>query len=190
MKMLQKVVAKFDPQISVLLPTSTEQLYKIHNRGSAYQSLTNKTHHFLQANGKCIDKIEQKPSILVKGQNGAFAQRDIEKGELIIPALLYAIDKTKLEFYDPVEKKIKYHPFINYCFGHVESSVLLCHVSSAALINHKATKDTDKNECENSANSVFKWSDWNFQNRYNKRKSPTELYQVCLDVNFPIHVIC
>ena len=154
-----------------------DMLHQSWKGGSAYEMLQNSTHYDLRMNGKCLDKIKQGQSELSGLGNGAFAQRDIKKGELIIPALLYAIDKSELMI--PTETGVTYNPLVNYCFGHDESSVLLCHVTPAALINHKSCPVDSKNgKCENGPNADYKWSEWNFKNRYSRQLSPPSLYEV------------
>ena len=198
-RIIKTTVARYDAKIAGLLPKDLENLEKMNRRGSAYHSLQNKTHHFLQTHGKCIDVLEMKSISIteVDGQveYGAFAKRDISKGELIVPALLYPVDKSLL----------KDHHMMNYCFGHElqQSSVLLCHVTLAALIRHKrptsrsagagagvvqdtctssiSNSENSENECkenEKRPNADYIWSTWNFQNKYAHDVSPMKLYQV------------
>jgi len=103
---------------------------------------------WLDKNGKCLDYIDYRNSVIPHAGRGAFAKRSFEEGEYIhIAPLVHIPDRDVLTMYadmlDPAtyedvrdtSKVTGYQPWLNYCFGHRSSSLLLCPYSSI-FINH------------------------------------------------------
>lgn len=132
------------------------------------QHVTNKgkrTPEWLQQHGMCIDNLVQGSSTIPEAGRGAFATRPIAKDTVISPApLVHILDKKALDMYEPHavldEHGEEVHGFVmsdevstrqlllNYCFGHKESTKLLCPLGSGtAFINHSPTP-----------NAAIRWS--------------------------------
>ena len=111
-----------------------------------------KSPEWLKKYGFCVDKLSPGTSTLKEAGRGAFAARDIRKGETIVPVPVIPVGNSALfdmyELEEVEEKKkisIKFnyeeprgHQIaLNYCFGHPESSMLLMPLAPmASFINH------------------------------------------------------
>jgi hypothetical protein len=109
---------------------------------------------WLESNGECMDNIYDQVSTIPDAGRGAFARRFIPKGGVVSPApLIHLPNRNVLTIYDgrvfdddddeiPVmhrdlEKPKHQQLILNYCFGHRDSSLLLCPYGLlTALINH------------------------------------------------------
>ena len=107
---------------------------------------------WLRENGKCLDNINPKQSTISQAGRGGFATRYILAGDVIAPAPLIHIPygKESVQMYAPTlgttpalsnERNytniIGQQLLLNYCFGHKQSTMLLCPYSSGvSFINH------------------------------------------------------
>jgi hypothetical protein len=137
--------------------------------GTAYRDYNRsiKELSWLEENGQCMDNIKSGISEFPDVGRGAFANRFIPKGGLVAPApVVHIPDYDVLKMYEPIdsprndkghysinpnmEGPLHYQLLLNYCFGHEESTLLLCPYGLlTALINHSS-----KN-----ANTKLIWSD-------------------------------
>ena len=122
------------------------------NGGTAYKEYNRsiRSIDWLHEHGSCIDNIRDGVSTIPHAGRGAFATRDIAKGQVVSPVPLIHIGDAKvLDIYpiDPVTNKslrnetaIHSQLMKNYCFGRSEfSSILLCPYGLlVALINHSS----------------------------------------------------
>jgi SET domain len=100
---------------------------------------------WLAQNGKCIDHIRSGRSTLRQAGHGAFAKRNLPAGTVITASPLHHIpDYTFMNMYNFTQqtgedgnvKKSRWYRLVdeveqqqvlyNYCFGHAESTMLLC----------------------------------------------------------------
>ena len=104
---------------------------------------------WIQHNGVCLEHLIPKQSTIIDAGLGGFAQYGISKGDIVVPApVLQTVHKEVLTLYergvnvleDPDKYKLGTGLLYNYCFGHVESSMLLCPLTSAMLLNHCSTR--------------------------------------------------
>jgi hypothetical protein len=81
-----------------------------------------------RAHGMCLENLIPLPSTLLQAGQGAFAQYRIRKDEVVMPApLLQIMDREVLALYnEDDESRVNDQVLINYCFGHAESTILLC----------------------------------------------------------------
>lgn len=97
--------------------------------------------------GRSLTKLElgNAPELLNEGGNnsetmtlgrGAIAARFLAKGELIVPVpLLHLLDRSLFESVE--EQHMSFNELmLNYCFGHSESTLIMCPVTNAVLVNH------------------------------------------------------
>lgn len=115
---------------------------------------------WLGENGICADHIKADVSTIRQAGMGAFATRALPQGALVshLP-LIQIIDRTVLEMYELKDIKTKvraqraisgYQIMVNYCFGHTNSTMLLCpYAPMGCLVNHNQTR----------ANLKLQWSD-------------------------------
>ena len=116
---------------------------------------------WLHEHGRCMDNIRDGISHIPHAGRGAFARRFIPKGTIVAPAPLIQIpDRSVFTIYDkkltPSEKggymvvtdqgkPIHQQLLLNYCFGHRESSLLLCPYGlMTSHINHDRTNPNTK----------------------------------------------
>ncbi|KAL3904333.1 MAG: hypothetical protein SGILL_010111 [Bacillariaceae sp.] len=117
-------------------------------RGSGYQHYNTsiRSVEWLEEHGRCMDKIKDGVSTIPHAGRGAFASRFIATGDLVAPApLIHIPDRDIFTIYAEKTKTVKksngtivrksvanhdkplhYQLLLNYCFGHGDSSLLLC----------------------------------------------------------------
>ena len=157
----------------------------------AWGTVERRSIDWIVENGQCLDgRFEVRQSSIPKAGHGAFATQRIAKGEMIVPtALLHVADKELLSMYnrtiDPVtgekmkrplvkdpetgryttqeDKPIGKQMLMNYCFGHRESSILLCPTNGVSVMNHCSTRTKSQGQCNSKqgANAGYRWpEDW------------------------------
>lgn len=125
---------------------------------------------WLHEHGRCMDHIKDGISRIPHAGRGAFARRAIAKGTIVAPAPLIQIpDRSVFTIYDKKrtpsnsnsnndgddeamyelvadhDKPIHHQLLLNYCFGHEESSLLLCPYGlMTSHVNHDATNPNTK----------------------------------------------
>lgn len=149
-----------------LLPKTTKELKEIEKTVESKtdlvwylaenRSLKKHTPKWIRENGMCMENLLPLKSTLPHAGFGAFSQYHIKRDEIVIPApLLQILDKDVLTVYKDGEY-IGNQLLLNYCFGHPQSSLLLCPDTQAELINHcsKRTK-----QCGRAGpNAAIRWS--------------------------------
>ena len=130
---------QLDPVVASLLPKTFDEVSNIKNylEGNttteeitiavAKHSTTYRSVEWIRENGLCLDNLVPQPSKIRQAGNGAIAQRKISKGDIVVPVpLLHIVDKDTLKMsgdkYDSETTQL----LMNYCFGHRDSTLLLC----------------------------------------------------------------
>jgi len=118
---------------------------------------TVKDQEWMDEHGQCVDNIRNGKSEIPHAAKGAIANRFIPEGGLVSPApLIHLPNRTSLVIYNhrisPEGKWIRdvtspstHQLLLNYCFGHKESTILLCpygHLN--LLINHNHQNPNSK----------------------------------------------
>jgi hypothetical protein len=129
--------------------TAAEQEIAVLHQPAATRSI-----EWLQENGRCIDNIEGRYSTIRQAARGAFATRSLSKDQVITTSPLHHLPTSrfveKYRFEDlPNEKGemvrtpvsvMGYQVLTNYCYGHQNSSMLLCPYGNGVnYINHNQT---------------------------------------------------
>jgi len=124
--------------------------------GTAMHSVPNviRSKEWLEENGQCLDNIRPGSSTIKQAGRGAFATRTLKQGAVISPAPLLHIHRDSLVMCGSQTKQYVQcefeQLFLNYCFGHRDSSLLLYPYAPAVnFINHKSE----------SPNAYIRWSD-------------------------------
>ncbi len=175
---LVDIVDIFDSRVANALPKSIEQLNKVDSqsisKSLAKQTTLERNVTWIRENGMCLELVRPGKSTIKQAGRGAFAQAFIEKDSIIVPAPLNTIiDRLKLVIYD-LEKDVEtgelvknYVPIgqqllLNYCFGHPQSSLLLCPMTNVVLMNHCSSRIVGEGNCgKNGPNAKIKWaSSW------------------------------
>jgi len=171
------IVKGYDKKVAKLLPKNMNEYaqYTLDSSSTRREidrrSTKQRSVDWIKQNGQCLDNLIAKTSTL--GPNvgqGAFAQRFIAEGDLVVPVPLKQItDKAILDMYElrMVENSIDATSRVragsqlltNYCFGHDRSSMLLCPMSNVRLINHCSTRSEFGGACDGSGpNAKIAWS--------------------------------
>lgn len=159
-RVLTTVAEKNAKTINSLIPENPRKLKKVQEAGGTfmyrYKDIV-RSNDWLENNGFCLDTINNGVSNINNAGRGAFANRDIEKGEIItITPLIHIADKDLLTMYpiefvkndenDEVEERydksggpIGKQILLNYVFGHPESSMVFVPTGpQVTLINNGA----------------------------------------------------
>ena len=157
-----------EPLVLQLLPETREELQQMKDNVSSQTELSDylainkglKPHAsgWIEKNGLCMENILPLPSTIPHAGQGAFAQYAIGKDDIIIPApLLQIMDRDALALWDDDSgERVNDQLLLNYCFGHPESTLLLCPNTQAVLINHCSRR---KENCgPNGPNAAIRWS--------------------------------
>jgi hypothetical protein len=121
-------------------------------------SLEQRSVEWIKENGRCVDHIVPGRSKLPYAGRGAIAQRFIASGDVVVPVpLLHIMNRDRLAMWGSKnhDEQVGTQLLLNYCFGHEESSLLLCPITNAILINHCSNRTK---ECgEGGPNAEFRW---------------------------------
>ena len=142
---LGEVQTAINDNIHAVGSSASNSLLRAIHQPNATRSLD-----WLKQHGTCIDHIIPGPSTLLNAGHGAFAKRRLPKDTIITTSpLIHVWNKTLVEMYDispgengNYEKKgiIGRQLFLNYCFSHEESTLLLCPYGAGInYINHNQT---------------------------------------------------
>lgn len=137
--------------VDYLLEYGTQYMY--YNR--SVRSL-----EWLEENGQCADNIKPGNSTIPQAGRGGFATRHIAAGALVAPVpLIHVVNRSIYNMYDTIVDNnwhhhsvvrnesaiIGYQLILNYCFGHRDSTLLLCPYGiGAGLINHSKERANAK----------------------------------------------
>jgi len=171
------IVKEYDKNVAKLLPKNMDEYAQYTLDSSSMRKeidrkvMKQRSVDWIKKNGRCLDNLIAKTSTL--GPNvgqGAFAQRFISEGDLVVPVPLKQItDKAILDMYElkMVENSIDATSRVragsqlltNYCFGHDGSSMLLCPMTNVRLINHCSDRNVFGGTCDGSGpNAKIEWS--------------------------------
>lgn len=150
-----KTMANFKTRNSNALPLSFEDMKASLSVGSAESRLpySIRTKDWLKEHGRCMDNIRPGNSTIKQAGRGAFASRFIPEGGLVAPGpLLHIANRTALNVYAEGEdfqrdtsQHVSMQLILNYCFGHKDSTVILCpYTSPSAYINHSSKSPNAK----------------------------------------------
>jgi SET domain len=157
-KVLRTAAGANAKTITSLIPDNPRKLKRVKEVGGTfmyrYQDMI-KSNKWLHENGFCLDAIRQGPSKIPNAGRGAFATRDIARGETItVSPMVHIADSDLMEMYPILtlkegqttktvydqkdeEQPMEMQILLNYAFGHPESSLLLVPVGPhVSLINH------------------------------------------------------
>lgn len=172
-KRMGAILPKDRNELLALNITSSSKPSKI-RKDLALRTTNKRNVTWIREHGVCLDNLVPGPSRLPKAGRGAFASRRITQDDIIIPVpLLQIMDRSALNilnltigedgYIEPVDDTvIGQQLLLNYCYGHDESSILLCPATNAALINHCSKRnDSEWNgKCNDGPNAAVRWATW------------------------------
>jgi hypothetical protein len=157
-------------RLQQILPSTIGDLQVALDSGlrAMHQQYATRTLEQLQKKGACLDRLVPKPSTVPKGGMGAFAVTSLPRGSIITtsPLLVFQNYKKSLDHQvwnrltQTYEAKQPHHRqslplLVNYCWGHVESTILLCpYGTGVAYLNHATTAEQ--------VNVLITWSNRTF----------------------------
>jgi hypothetical protein len=154
--------------VAQLIPPTKRKLDRLVNSANstdalliavAQASLLPRTPDWVKSNGICMENIVPGRSTIPQAGHGAFAQFPIVQGSIIAPApLLQILDFDALKLYDKHGSYKGLQLLLNYCFGHPESTMLLCPNTNAVLINHCNSRKERSSGCRNGPNAEYRWA--------------------------------
>ena len=144
-------------RMELAMPQTSEKARQAANEGirSIFRPDATRSINELKSNGRCIDVIEERPSTLPGAGRGAFLKYPAKRGETITGSPLLHAFRSLFHMYEPdwdddrrewrVDPETSEHTgeqlIVNYCFGHGESTLLLCPYGAGVnLINHNRTQ--------------------------------------------------
>jgi hypothetical protein len=151
---LLQIQSIWDTRLINALPQSYEDALVAlkEDIGMTHQPNATRSLEWLEQNGKCVDHITWDMSTQEGAGHGGFAKRDLADGTIITGSPLHHIPfkETFMDIYDIVEnhrgqlvkgtKVLGQQILLNYCFGHPETSLLLCPYGAGVnYINHNKT---------------------------------------------------
>mmetsp|Transcript_36498 Transcript_36498/g.53508 ORF Transcript_36498/g.53508 Transcript_36498/m.53508 type:complete len:653 (+) Transcript_36498:90-2048(+) len=145
--LIQDVVS--DRNIKELLPRTFDEAERVADIGTGIEHNPEviRSLEWLEENGQCMDNLVFGPSSIPAAGRGAFATRVIPEGSLVAPGPLLAFETghfqlSPFEDGDKAEEskgKNSKQLFLNYCYGHPDSSLLLFPFSLVTnFINHSS----------------------------------------------------
>lgn len=167
MNVLSKAIQNLDGLYKRVsqLPKDSKPFFKELYRSIARGVLEQRDMDWIKSNGICLEHLVPKKSTLPDAGLGGFAQYGVPKGEIVAPTpVLQTVYKDILTLYergvvvtdDPERYKLGKGLLYNYCFGHSESSMVLCPMTGTTLINHCSLRTK---ECgPTGPNAVVQWS--------------------------------
>ena len=129
---------------------------------------------FLQQYGKCLDHIRPGRSTIRQAGHGAFATRNLPAGTVITASPLHVVHERFMEMYRisrdndndndsdsdhsqwlrHLDQVQHYQLLYNYCFGHADSTMLLCPYGAGInYLNHANAGNNSSNDSSNNNNN-------------------------------------
>jgi hypothetical protein len=167
-RLIRKTVDKLNKHAAKMLPLSTNELTGLDLRGEplGLASMRNKTMEWLRRYGQCLDDAELKES---DNSVSLVAKRQFKFGDVVLPIPLYATTSHDVCTSGNAKEEcsVGLQSFYRHCYGHNETSLLLCPLSFAAL----ATRSDDPNV-------MLRWSPWNSENKASQHHTPDHVVKV------------
>eukprot|EP00985_Skeletonema_marinoi_P030455 scaffold32165_cov147-Skeletonema_marinoi.AAC.1 len=170
-EVLLKDAAEKDKRLRAAFPDNVEDVPVAKDIGTARFSARSSIQsvEWIEENGVCIDNLVSGASTIAQAGRGAFATRTINKGAVITTTPLITLEREQLQLWEEVDgtdvgvqNKIKkedkvlemvgHQLLLNYCYGHVNSSLILFPYSPTVnFINHGSKEK---------ANAEIVWSSY------------------------------
>uniref|UniRef100_A0A7S4S8D5 SET domain-containing protein n=1 Tax=Ditylum brightwellii TaxID=49249 RepID=A0A7S4S8D5_9STRA len=204
----KNIVSIYSERTASLFPTTyssfMEMLTAKPTDQLPWSTVSHPSIEWITQNGICLDNIAMERSTITQAGNGAFARRFIGEGQVVTPApLLQIMNRDTLKMYKLVEVEDKLvcdendtepigdQLLLNYCFGHVESSLLLCPSSNAIIINHCSDRQDWGGQCGGGKgpNAMYRWAtDWDTNTEEWLSLSLEEMQEVSIPFMFRMDV--
>lgn len=157
LRLIRKIVARFDPLASLLLPETSAKLEVAKTYGIDIAILNNRTMPQVYHQGQCFDGFKPPAGASVdEKRKGALLTRNVTKGEVIMSIPLLAVEKAGTNAK-------------HACFkidDNDEPSSFLCSLSKLGAIVRYTELDASviserRDYCEGCPNAAYNWSSWN-----------------------------
>jgi hypothetical protein len=179
-EVLLKDAEKKDKRLRAAFPDKFEDVPLAKEIGTARFSARTSVQsiEWIEENGVCIDNIVSGTSTIPQAGRGAFATRTINKGAVISTTPLITLEREQLQLWEEVNgedvvgvvvqnkqkeedkvilEMVGHQLLLNYCYGHVNSSLILFPYSPTVnFINHGSME---------TANAEIRWSSYPYHKR-------------------------
>ena len=171
---LLKDAAEKDKRLRAALPDNVEDVPDAKDLGTArFSARTSiRSVEWIEENGVCIDNIISGTSTIPQAGQGAFATRNLVAGTIITTTPVVTLEREQLQLWEEVDggdvgvkhkkedkvlEMVGQQLLMNYCYGHVNSSLLLFPYSPTVnFINHGSNEE---------ANAEIRWSEYSYHKR-------------------------
>jgi hypothetical protein len=123
--LVKKSVAIGNPAIGALLPKNNDKFVQMRKTYPLWALWKGNGLPALQVNGKCLSDVKKDVSTVV-------ATRDFQKGDVVAPMPMYAMENTMTCSTEQEECRLP--SSTSSCFGHQDSRLLLCPLTLSAFI--------------------------------------------------------
>jgi hypothetical protein len=149
----KRVLGAWPTRTLAALPESPDAIPHLQALGGTHMRDYARSRHtvsYLQQHGSCMDYLHVQPSTIAVAGRGAFSTRFLPRGSVVAPVpLIHLPDKSVLDMYpgagsasraqsrNMADAPIHQQLLLNYCYGHRESTLLLCPYGVvSSLVNH------------------------------------------------------
>jgi hypothetical protein len=173
----RRVLGAWPTRTLAALPDTPERIPQLQTLGGTQMRDHARSRHnvsYLRAHGSCMDYVHVQPSTTMPvAGRGAFATRFLPHGSVVAPVpLIHLPDASVLDMYpgagsasratgrNMADAPIHQQLLLNYCYGHKESTLLLCPYGVvSSLVNHapRSSASTTTNNMT-TANVKIEWS--------------------------------
>jgi hypothetical protein len=125
--LVKKSVSLVNSAIGVLLPQNNDKYVQMRKTYPLWAMWKGKGLPVLQANGKCLSDVKKEASTM-----SMVATRAFQKGDVVAPIPMYAMENAMTCAME--EEECRLPSSTSSCFGHQDSRLLLCPLTSSAFI--------------------------------------------------------
>ena len=157
LRLIRKIVARFDYLASLLLPETSAKLEVAKTFGIDVAVLNNRTMPQVYRQGQCFDGVEPTRVSVDEKTKGALLTRNVTKGEVIMSIPLLAVEKAGTS---------ANHACFKIHDDERPTSSFLCPLSKVGAIIRYTELDASVisergDNCEGCPNAAYNWSSWN-----------------------------
>lgn len=167
----RNIISKWPSRTFMALPDDFDSVDDIRSKGGTTMKDYERSIRDIQGireNGLCTDHLLVQNSEIPDAGRGAFAVRDLQEGDVVAPVpLIHLPERSVLDIYEEGLIKDDYQNergdtvvhqqlLLNYCFGHRNTTLLLCPYGvTSTMVNHAPTFADDGGP---TANVRIQWS--------------------------------
>lgn len=129
--LVKKSVARVDPAIGTLLPKNNDEYVKMRRTYPLWAIWKGKGLPALQVNGKCLSHVVKNKA--TTASTTMVATTNFQEGDVVAPMPMYAMENA-MTCLNMGEEECQLPSSSSLCFGHEDSRLVLCPLTSSAFI--------------------------------------------------------